>query len=150
MKVLVVDDSVVFRSQIKSALKSNDEFKDIDVAANGKIAIGKMTKDQYDLVILDIEMPEMNGIETLKEMKRLGLRSKVIVFSSLTARGATATMEALENGACDFVTNPNEVKNFDLALQHVKDQLIPKAFQFLGVTAQQTTTKDGCWCQCPW
>ena len=139
MKVLVVDDSVVFRSQIKSALETNQEFDDIDIAANGKIAITKMMDKHYDLVILDIEMPEMNGIETLQEMKKRNLNYKVIVFSSLTARGANATLEALSNGACDFVTKPQNLRSFDLALQHVKDQLIPKALQFTG----RGTTKIG-------
>ncbi|SMF29388.1 chemotaxis-specific protein-glutamate methyltransferase CheB [Pseudobacteriovorax antillogorgiicola] len=139
MKALVVDDSVVFRSQIKSALTSCEHFKDIDVAANGRIAINKLAKGAYDLIILDLEMPELNGIETLQEMKRLGLRSKVIVFSSLTARGADATLEALEHGACDFVTKPQNVQNFELALQHVKDQLIPKALQFTGRSTNTST-----------
>ena len=104
MDVLIVDDSVVFRSQIKSALADCPEVDNIEIAANGKIALSKMERLSFDLIILDLQMPEMNGIETLKEMKARSITTHTIVFSSLTARGADSTLEALEQGANDFVT----------------------------------------------
>lgn len=141
MNILVVDDSVVFRSQIKSALKVCDAFKQIDVAANGKIALTKLEREKYDLTILDLEMPELNGIETLKEIRARNIQTKVIVFSSLTARGAQSTIEALENGATDFVTKPQQLNSFELAFEHIKAQLIPKALQFTGATNASTVAE---------
>lgn len=130
IRVLVVDDSVVFRSQIRSCLESSARIEVIGVAANGKIALEKMRNSHVDLVTLDLEMPEMNGIETLQELRRLGLKSKVIVFSSASQRGARATLDALELGAVDFVQKPNgeneksaeSISSVDL----LKNLLIPR------------------------
>ncbi len=107
IRVLVVDDSVVFRSQLRSALEGVDWIDLVGVASNGRLAIEKLKSVEVDLVTLDLEMPEMNGIETLKEIRRLGLKTKVIVFSSLSKKGAQITLDALELGAIDFVTKPD-------------------------------------------
>lgn len=107
IKVLIVDDSVVYRTQVKAVLQTLPEFEVVAVASNGRLGIERMTQVSIDLVILDLEMPEMDGIQTLKEMRRLDLKSKVVVFSSLSKRGAEITMEALSFGASDFVTKPD-------------------------------------------
>ncbi len=107
VKVLIVDDSVVYRTQVKAVLQALPEFEVIAVASNGRLGIDRMAQTSIDLVILDLEMPEMDGIATLKEMRRLGLKSKVVVFSSHSKRGAEITMEALSLGASDFVTKPD-------------------------------------------
>ncbi len=78
----------------------------VGVAANGRIALEKMKSTSVDLLTLDLEMPELNGIETLKELKRLGLSTKVIVFSSVSKDSAVKTLEALNLGATDFVAKP--------------------------------------------
>ncbi len=131
MNILIVDDSVVFRSQIKGALSNCIEFNVIETAANGKIALAKMERKNFDLIILDLEMPEMNGIQTLQAMEKMKNQPPTIVFSSLNARGADVTMQALHHGAKDFVTKPANVNNFEEALDHIKEQLIPKALQFI-------------------
>lgn len=78
----------------------------VGVAANGKIGIDKMKSLKADVVTLDLEMPEMNGLETLREMKIQGLKQKVIVFSAASQKGAALTLEALGGGALDFVAKP--------------------------------------------
>ncbi len=107
IRTLIVDDSVVYRTQVKAVLQTLTEIDVVAVASNGRLCIERMTQTAIDLVILDLEMPEMDGIQTLKEMRRLGLKSKVVVFSSLSKRGAEITMEALSLGASDFVTKPD-------------------------------------------
>jgi two-component system chemotaxis response regulator CheB len=126
MRLLIVDDSIVFRSQIKSAVESSLSFKSIGTAANGKIALQKLQHETYDVITLDMEMPELNGMDTLREIKARGLPVKVVIFASQTLRGGTAAMEALKLGAIEVVAKPDgSAASFDEALKHVKDQLMP-------------------------
>ena len=131
MKVLIVDDSVVFRSQIKAAIGSCPEFNHIEVAPNGVLALGKLERGDFDLLILDLEMPEMGGIETLEQIRQKNIKVHTIVFSGQSARGADTTIKALEAGANDFVTKPANVNSLEEALEHIKEQLIPRALQFI-------------------
>lgn len=134
MKLLIVDDSVVFRSQIKSALVGIEGIEVIGVANNGKIALNAMQKEKVDIVTLDLEMPEMDGLETLRQIKILNLKPKVIVFSSNTARGANQTISALELGAVDVVTKPGgTISSLEAAKDHIKQELVPKILQFAGI-----------------
>lgn len=83
------------------------EYVDVvGVAANGRLAVEKLAQTSADLLILDLEMPEMNGLQTLEEIRRQGLQVKVLLFSSHSKRGAEITMDALRAGASDFVTKP--------------------------------------------
>lgn len=107
VRVLVVDDSVVFRTQIQAALKREAWIEVLGAASNGRIALEKIKALKPDLITLDLEMPELNGVETLREMKRTNLVAKTIVFSALSKRGAQITLDALEAGALDFVTKPD-------------------------------------------
>lgn len=126
MRLLIVDDSVVFRSQIRTAVENSLAVNAIGTAANGKIALQKLQQEKYDVMTLDMEMPEMNGMETLKEIKSRGIPIKVVVFAAQTVRGATSAMEALKLGAIEVVSKPDGTNaSFDSALQHVRDQLLP-------------------------
>ena len=107
IKVLIVDDSVIYRSQIKAALIQMPWIEVMGAASNGKIALEKLEQIPVDLVILDLEMPEIDGIQTLKEIKRRGFHCKVLVFSSASKSGTEITFEALRNGASDFIPKPN-------------------------------------------
>jgi two-component system, chemotaxis family, protein-glutamate methylesterase/glutaminase len=80
MRILVVDDSIVFRSQISSALNGVEGIEVVATAANGKIALQKLEQLNVDLVTLDMEMPELNGMDTLKAIRAKQLKVKVIVF----------------------------------------------------------------------
>jgi two-component system chemotaxis response regulator CheB len=98
----------------------------ISTAANGKIALQKLLHEQYDVMTLDMEMPEMNGMDTLREIKSRGIPVKVVIFASQTARGAASAMEALKLGAIEVVSKPDgSSSSFEDALKHVRDQLLP-------------------------
>lgn len=139
MKVLIADDSVVFRSQIKLALSDVVGVEVVGTASNGKIVLDKLVQSDIDLIIMDLEMPEMNGLDALKEMRRRGHLTKVVMFSSHTKSGAEATMEALRAGAQDFATKPSgEGVNIENAALFIKKALIPKIEQFISVKVQKT------------
>ena len=107
MRILVVDDTVVFRRIVSDALAGLPGVEVVGTAANGKLALVRISALQPDLVTLDIEMPEMNGIQVLEAMGPAGMKAGVVVLSSLTTRGGEMTVRALELGAFDFVTKPD-------------------------------------------
>jgi two-component system chemotaxis response regulator CheB len=90
-------------------------------AMNGIFALKKIPRVNPDVIVLDLEMPEMNGIEFLKERKRLGIKIPVVILSSIARRGAETTMEALALGACDFIQKPSNAISQDI--HQVKDAL---------------------------
>lgn len=107
MRVLVVDDTVVFRRIVSEALAGVPGVEVVGTASNGKLAMSRITSLQPDLITLDVEMPEMNGIEVLEAMAAAGISIGVIMLSSLTVRGGEMTVRALELGAFDFLTKPD-------------------------------------------
>src|SRR6516225_1937155 len=125
-RVLVVDDSVVYRRLVSEELSRDPELEVVGTAANGRIALAKLGQLSPDLVILDITMPEMDGLEALKELRKTYPKLPVIMFSSLTERGAEATLDALALGASDYFTKPNDVGGLDASLEVIREQLIPK------------------------
>lgn len=124
-RILVVDDSVVVRRTVSDELGRDPGLEVVGSAANGKIALAKIQQVNPDIVILDIEMPEMDGLETLRELRKLYPRLPVIMFSSLTERGATATLEALALGASDYFAKPTNAVGLDASLKVIRDELIP-------------------------
>lgn len=134
IRVLVVDDSVVIRRLLTEALATDPEIEVAGVAANGKIALAKIPQICPDIVTLDIEMPEMNGLETLVELRKLYPKLPVIMFSTLTQKGAEATLDALARGASDYVTKPANVGSVAQAQENVRIDLIPKLKALCGRT----------------
>jgi two-component system chemotaxis response regulator CheB len=129
IRVLVIDDSVVFRSQIKAALELLPWIEVVGVAANGKIGLDKIRSMKVDLVTLDLEMPEMDGLTMLREMKKQQLAAKILVFSAVTPAGASQTFEALDSGAIDFIAKPGPHAASDpnlSAAQNLQKLLLPK------------------------
>ena len=126
ISVLVVDDSVVIRRLITDALGEDPEIRVVGTAPNGRIAMTKIEQLRPDLVTLDIEMPVMNGLETLRAIRGLYPRLPVIMFSTLTAAGATATLDALAAGASDYVTKPANVGSIAESIRSVREQIIPR------------------------
>jgi two-component system chemotaxis response regulator CheB len=106
LRVLVVDDTVVFRRAVADALIGEPGIEVVGNASNGKLALTRIAALQPDIVTLDIEMPEMNGLEVLQAMNAAGQNVGVIVLSSHTTRGGEMTLRALELGAFDFLTKP--------------------------------------------
>jgi two-component system chemotaxis response regulator CheB len=107
LRVLVVDDTIIFRRAVSDALAGQPGIEVVGTASNGKLALARISALQPDLITLDIEMPEMNGIEVLQAMNAGGPQVGAIVLSSLTTRGGEMTMRALELGAFDFLTKPD-------------------------------------------
>jgi two-component system, chemotaxis family, protein-glutamate methylesterase/glutaminase len=106
LRVLVVDDTIVYRKAVSDIIEEIPGVELAGVAHNGKIAISKIQTLKPDLLTLDIEMPEMNGIEVLEELQRNHPGIGVIMLSTLTAEGSDMTMRALELGAFDFILKP--------------------------------------------
>ena len=126
INVLVVDDSVVIRRLVTNALEGDPDITVVGTAANGRIALSKLLQVAPDLLTLDIEMPELDGLQTLRELRKTHPRLPVIMFSTLTERGASATFDALSLGANDYVTKPANVGSVPEAIASVRTQLIPK------------------------
>ncbi|MFO0865165.1 MAG: chemotaxis response regulator protein-glutamate methylesterase [Gemmataceae bacterium] len=126
IRVLVVDDSVVFRKILTDVINEDPLLEVAGAAANGRIALAKLTQINPDLVILDVEMPELDGLSTLKEIRRTHPKLPVVMFSALTERGALATLEALSLGASDYFAKPASAAGTEVTLAVVRDQLIPK------------------------
>lgn len=106
VRVLVVDDSVVFRSLVSRMVEEDPLLELAGVARNGADALEKIARLNPDLVTLDVEMPELDGLGALREIAARYPQIRVIMFSSLTARGEQITVEALMGGASDFMTKP--------------------------------------------
>ncbi len=126
IRVLVVDDAVVVRRMLTDILTSDPAIEVAGVAANGRIALARIPQLNPDLITLDIEMPEINGLETLADIRKLYPFLPVIMFSTLTERGAAATMDALSLGASDYVSKPANVGSVMVAQKQIREQLIPK------------------------
>lgn len=133
VRVLVVDDSVVVRRVVSDVLSADPAIDVVGVAAHGGIALHKLAQLAPDAVTLDIEMPELDGLATLREIRKTHPTLPVIMFSTLTARGAEATLEALALGANDYVTKPSHVGQVDEAVQHIREQLLPRIKVFCGI-----------------
>lgn len=124
IKVLIVDDSILMRRILKDALEQNPEIEVIDTAENGKDAIEKLKRINPDVITLDVEMPIMNGLDTLKSIMRLK-PTPVIMVSALTTKDADTTIEALMNGAVDFVAKPkNLLSDFDSFIKELQLKII--------------------------
>lgn len=130
IRVLIVDDSTVIRRLLSDALSADPAIEIAGIAANGKIALSKIPQLNPDLITLDMEMPEMDGLTTLVEIRKLYPKLPVIMFSTLTQRGAEATLEALFKGANDYVTKPANVGSVTAAIANVTNELVPKIKQF--------------------
>jgi two-component system chemotaxis response regulator CheB len=135
---------VVFRTQIKAALEGVPGIEVAGTANNGKIALQKLTQSSVDLITLDMEMPEMSGLETIREVKKAKFPVKIIVFSSHTTRGSEAALEALTAGAHDFVAKPSGADlTHENAAQKIREELLPKVKQFVpSETVQRPVDKS--------
>lgn len=108
IRVLIVDDTIVYRKIVGDVLSDLPGVEVVGFAHNGKAAITKIASLSPDLLTLDIEMPEMNGLEVLEYIKEKGLNVTTVMLSTLTHDGGEMTMKALELGAFDFIPKPQE------------------------------------------
>jgi two-component system chemotaxis response regulator CheB len=130
IRVLVVDDSVVIRRLVTHALEEEPSIEVVGSASNGVFALQRIPQLNPDVLTLDIEMPEMDGLETLRHVRRDHPQMRVIMFSTLTDRGAAITLEALTLGADDYVTKASNEGSLDRSMARLREELIPKIKQF--------------------
>lgn len=135
ISVLVCDDSALMRNVISRVIDSTPGMKVIEKAFNGQDLIEKLKTSKPDVIVLDIEMPVMTGIEYLRFRKSQGSNIPVIILSSIAEKGAAVTMEALELGASDFITKPNGSVSMDI--NAVADKLIEMIASYGGSFARK-------------
>jgi two-component system, chemotaxis family, protein-glutamate methylesterase/glutaminase len=126
IRVMLCDDSSVMRRLLKGALTATTEFEVVYEAENGQLAVDNVGRIRPDIVVLDVEMPVMDGIDTARTLRRRYRTLPIIMFSSLTSQGASATMEALAAGANDFAIKPAGTNNFKDAQAKVQGELVSK------------------------
>lgn len=126
MRILVVDDSVVIRKLLCETLSADPDIQVVGTAGDGRIALSRVALLHPDVVTLDIEMPVMNGLDTLKQLRQSNATLPIIMFSTLTERGAAATLDALSMGASDYVTKPSNSGSIDAGVAAIRSELIPK------------------------
>jgi two-component system chemotaxis response regulator CheB len=125
-RVLIVDDSAVMRSLLRSVVCSDAGLEVAGTAADGGSALSAIETLHPGLVLLDVEMPVMDGLATLRKLRARGHRMPVIMCSSLTQRGARVTIEALACGASDYVAKPAGQAGREAAIHALSQELIPK------------------------
>jgi two-component system, chemotaxis family, protein-glutamate methylesterase/glutaminase len=125
-RVLIVDDSALVRRMLTDILAGNPAFEVVAAVTNAEQALARLESGKLDVITLDIEMPGMNGIALLEEIRKRAPRLPVVMFSSLTQRGAITTLEALARGATDYATKPSGGKTREESIEHVQRELVPK------------------------
>ena len=125
IRVLAVDDSAVMRSLLRTALGTTPQIELVATAQDGREALEAIERLDPDLVLLDVEMPCMNGLDVLAEMRARRLQAKVIICSTLTRRGAGITLEALARGAMDYVSKPI-AQDASEGIAALRRELLPK------------------------
>lgn len=126
IKVLIVDDSIVVRRIISETLREEKSVQIVGTAPNGNIALAKISHLQPDIIILDLEMPEMDGLQTIREIRKIAPKLPILVFSAFSERGGRLTLEALSLGANDYITKPQEINNINEAMICIKEMLLPR------------------------
>jgi two-component system chemotaxis response regulator CheB len=122
VKVLIVDDSVFMRTIIHDMLARDASIEIVGTASNGLDALEKIKSLAPDLVTLDVEMPKMNGLEVLHELKQMQNHPKILMLSSHTSRGAVMTHDAIRLGADDFMLKPKDLPH----VREISEELLSK------------------------
>lgn len=130
VRVLVVDDSPVMRRLLANVLSADALVAVVGFAASGDQALQQIPQLRPDVITLDVEMPGIDGIETLKKIRALYPRIRVLMLSSLTERGAPATLKALMHGASDYVAKPQSANSPEQSLEYLRRELLPRVRQF--------------------
>ena len=139
-RILIVDDSAVMRSLLRTVVGGDRSLEVAGTAVDGESALQAIDTLRPDLVLLDVEMPVMDGLVTLRKLRQRGHRGPVIMCSSVTQRGARVTIESLASGASDYVAKPAGQVDRDAAIRSLAQDLIPK---IKALTGQQPHLPHG-------
>ncbi|WP_437205118.1 protein-glutamate methylesterase/protein-glutamine glutaminase [Planctomicrobium sp. SH664] len=126
IRIFLADDSLVIRRILVQALSRHRDLLVVGVARNGAEAVATFQSLQPDVVLLDVEMPEMNGVEAVAGIRRLDRTLPIVMFSSLTVEGGHSTLDAIAQGANDYVTKPRNVVNLAQSLDLIDSELVTK------------------------
>jgi two-component system, chemotaxis family, protein-glutamate methylesterase/glutaminase len=140
-KVLIVDDSAVYRGVLSKLLTADASIMVSAVASNGREALDKVKVDMPDIVLLDLEMPVMGGIETLKHLRKSYPKLPVIIVSALTVRGASSTLEALAAGASDYVPKAGSSGEVRMSVGDIGRELLQKIHALTEVKVRRETAE---------
>jgi len=138
IKVLIVDDSVFMRTVIRDMLTKDPSIDVVGTASNGIDALEKINALSPDIITLDIEMPKMNGIEVLKELRKIKPRPKILMLSTLTSKGAEMTFEAIRLGADDFMLKPKDLPH----VRGISEELVAKIKHILALPTPDLRQKN--------
>lgn len=138
IRVLLVDDSVAVRKLLTMALSQEPDIDVVGAAATGAIALAKLMQSACDVVVSDVEMPDMSGLELLGKLRVNWPLVPVIMFSSLTQKAGAITIEAISKGAFDCVPKPTGGKSLEESFEQIRGQLVPKVRAAYRATALQS------------
>ena len=124
LRALVVDDTIVYRKILTDVLGSMDDVDVVGTASQGRLALAKLDQGPVDLVLLDVEMPEMGGLETLEHLRQRWPETDVVMVSGTNQGAAAITVQALEQGALDFIRKP-EGNDPESSRRELQDKLRP-------------------------
>ncbi len=129
------------RRRLSKILATDPQIEVVGVASTGHIALAKLPQLKPDVVILDVEMPDLNGLQTLAQIRQMDDHLPVIMFSAITTTGAMATLDALTLGASDYVTKPSHLDQAGETTQYLQDTLIPKIKALSKLTPQKSSAQ---------
>lgn len=145
IRLLTADDSAVVRRLVSESIKNCSRIEIVAAARNGREAVSLYEQHQPDVVLLDVEMPVMDGISALRELRKINRNVPVLMFSALTIRGAEATLDALSMGANDYVAKPGRAESIEQSMAYVQRELVPRILhwgsRFTGPTTQPQAVK---------
>jgi two-component system, chemotaxis family, protein-glutamate methylesterase/glutaminase len=142
IRIMIVDDSAVMRSLLRAVVSTDARLKVAGTAADGASALNVLETLQPDIILLDVEMPVMDGLATLRALRQHWRKIPVIMCSSLTQRGAKVTIEALACGAADYVTKPSGQSDRETAISRLAQELIPKIIALTGAARESCNSSQ--------
>lgn len=139
-RVMVVDDSAVIRGLLSRALEGDPELRVVASVGDGQMAINALSRQGIDVIVLDIEMPVMDGLTAIPKLMAIDPAVKIIMASTLTLRGAEVSMKALQSGAADYVTKPSSTRELGAA-DSFKRELVSKV-KVLAIAARRAGSRN--------
>jgi len=128
--ILLADDSLVMRRLLEQSLQRHADLIVTGMARSGQEALDLLPHARPDVVLLDVEMPGMNGVQTAAALRKIDRRLPIIMFSALTVQGAGATLDALNCGANDYVTKPQKISSREESLRLIDQELVTRIRQW--------------------